>query len=135
MTHTQCFSGGSDLQSSNPHFHIVLYSNSFKKHIKYIRKVLERLRNARLKIKLRKCKFCKSKIKYLGYIVRRNDLRSDLAKIEKVKNILRLIKMKELRAVLRLFNYYKKFVKEYLKIVSPLYKLLKKEKEYIWIEK
>src|SRR6266542_1690641 len=72
---------------------------------------------------------------YLEYIIERNSLRPDKAKIEKIKNILRLIKIKELRTVLRLFNYYKKFVKGYLKIVNPLYKLLRKEKKYIWKKK
>ncbi len=88
-----------------------------------------------MKIKLKKCKFCKAEIKYLEYIIERNSLRPDKAKIEKIKNILRLIKIKELRTVLRLFNYYKKFVKGYLKIVNPLYKLLRKEKKYIWKKK
>ena len=114
---------------------ILIYSRTFKGHLEYIRKVLERLRKAKIKIKVEKCKFCESEIKYLGHIVGRNGLRPDPAKIEKIKNIKRPVKVKELRALLGLFNYYKKFVDGYSKIARPLYKLLRKDQKFIWTEK
>ena len=47
---------------------ILIYSKTFTEHLKHLEKVLQALQKARIKIKLRKCKFAKSKIKYLGHL-------------------------------------------------------------------
>src|SRR5688572_1945590 len=67
---------------------ILIYSKTFEEHLQHLRKVFERLRYGKLKIKLRKCKFCEPEIKYFGHIVGRNGLKSDPAKISKILDIL-----------------------------------------------
>ncbi len=57
-------------------------------------------------IKLRKCKFFKVEIPFLGYIVRRYRLRSDLEKIKKIKKLSILIDLISFRLALGLFSYY-----------------------------
>ena len=114
---------------------ILIYSKTFEEHLEHIRKVLQKLREANMKIKLKKCKFCEGEIKYLGHIVGRNGLKPDPARIEKIKNMIRPTKVKELRAVMGLFNYYRKFVKGFSEITRPMNKLLKKDEEFIWGEK
>ena len=49
-----------------------------------MKKVLEKLRIAKLLLKLEKCKFYKEELKFLGYIVGRHGIRIDLAKVEVV---------------------------------------------------
>ena len=88
-----------------------------------------------MKIKLQKCRFCEPEIKYLRHIVERNGLKPDPAKIEKMKNLPRPTKLKELRSVLGLFNYYRKFIKEFSKLAKPMNQLLKKDVKFIWTEK
>ena len=107
---------------------ILIYSNnSFKKHLEHIRKVFEKLREALMKLKLTKYKFCLPEIKYLQHIVGRNGLKLDSERIEKIKNIKKLTTVKELRLVLRLFNYYRKFVKKFSEKAKSMNKLLRKE--------
>ena len=114
---------------------ILIYSNnSFEKHLEYLRKVFRKLRKASMKLKLTKCKFCLLEIKYLGHIVGRNGLKSDPARIEKIKNIKRPTKVKELRSVLGLFNYYRKFVKKFSEKAKPMNKLLRKGIKFEWKE-
>ena len=54
---------------------IIIYSKIFEEHIKHITKVLEKLREANLIIKLRKCKFFEVEISFLEHIVRRYGLK------------------------------------------------------------
>src|SRR3954470_19348182 len=48
---------------------IIIYSTTFEQHINHIHQVFEALRNATLKIKLKKCYFCFPNITFLGHIV------------------------------------------------------------------
>ena len=55
--------------------HIYLYySKTFKKHIKTIRQVLQRLREHGLTAKIAKCRFALPSIQYLGFIVDGNSI-------------------------------------------------------------
>jgi len=49
----------------------------------------------------------------LGHILGKNRIKPEPGKIEKIKNIKRPTKVKELRAVLGLFNYYRKFIENF----------------------
>ncbi len=112
---------------------IIIYSKTFEKHIKHVTKVLKKLREANLMIKLRKCKFFKAEISFLRYIVGRYRLKSDSEKIKKIKKLPILIDLTNLRSALELFSYYRRFIKNFSKIVKLMNKLLKKEIPFIWI--
>ena len=114
---------------------IIIYSKTFEQHIDHVNLVLAALRNAILKIKLKKCYFCFPNISFLGHIVGRNGISVDPAKIEKVKNFPTPKDVKSLRAALGLFSYYRKFVKDFSKIAAPLTSLLKKETPFQWTNK
>src|SRR6266498_3441049 len=114
---------------------IIIYSKIFEEHIEYITKVLEKLREANLILKLRKCKFFEAEISFLGYIVGRYELKPDSEKIEKIKKLPILIDLTSLRLVLGLFSYYRRFIKNFSKIAKLMNKLLKKEIPFIWINK
>jgi len=48
---------------------ILIYSNIEEEHKLYVKEVLQRLQEAKLFLKLSKCKFHTQETKYLGYIV------------------------------------------------------------------
>jgi len=84
---------------------------------------------------LKKGFFCFPNIAFLGHIVGRNGISPDPAKVEKVKNFSEPINLKELRGALGLFSYYRKFVKDFLRIAKPLLTLLKKDMPFEWTNK
>ena len=92
---------------------IIIYSKTFEEHVEYITKILEKLREANLIIKLRKCKFFETEIPFLGYIVGRHRLRLDLEKIEKIKKLSTLIDLTSLKLALGLFSYYRRVIKTF----------------------
>jgi hypothetical protein len=106
---------------------IIIFSTSFEQHIDHVNQVFEALRNATLKIKLKKCFFCFPNLTFLGHIVRRNGISSDPEKIEKIKKFPMPRNVKDVRSILGLFSYYRKFVKDFSKIAKPLLALLKKD--------
>ncbi|CAG8752645.1 15637_t:CDS:2, partial [Gigaspora rosea] len=60
-----------------------IYSKSFQEHLNHLKKVLEKLNTAGLKINLEKCKIFKTEIHFLGHIVGLERIRHDEEKIEK----------------------------------------------------
>src|SRR3954454_11985793 len=110
---------------------IIFTKGTFEQHIDYLQQVFEALRTTNLKIKLKKCYFCLPNIHFLEYVVRRDGIKSDPEKIEKVKNYPILINLTELHAALGLFSYYRKFIKDFSRIARPMNALLKKDIPYV----
>ena len=114
---------------------ILIYSKTFEDHMKHLKIVFDTLEKARLKIKLKKCEFCESNREFLGHIVGRDGLKPDSKKIEKVKNLKIPKKVTDVRSVLELCSYYRKFVKNFAKIAKPLHELTSKSAELEWTQK
>src|SRR5207249_3844252 len=111
---------------------ILIYSKTFDEHLEHLERVFEKLREVKLMIKLKKCKFGEQNIEFLGHIIGRDGIKPDPEKIEKIKNLKAPNNLTELRSVLGLCSYYRRFVKNFSKIVKPLNKLLKKHIKYEW---
>src|SRR3982750_513827 len=79
---------------------IIIYFTTFEQHVDHIQQVFKALRSAVLKIKLRKCYFCFPNITFLEYIVGRNGISPDPAKIEKIKIFSEPTTLKKLRGAL-----------------------------------
>ncbi len=62
--------------------YILIYSNSKAEHIKHVKQMLQRLKDARLQADINKCEFSIHEIKYLDLIVRRDEIRMNSKKIE-----------------------------------------------------
>ena len=65
---------------------IYIYSDSIKKHAKYVREILDRLKKAKLYIKLFKCEFDKKEIIFLKYVIGVHEIRINDAKIRIIFN-------------------------------------------------
>ncbi|KAL1273136.1 hypothetical protein QQF64_028998 [Cirrhinus molitorella] len=82
--------------------------------------VLERLRHYGLKLSLEKCKFFQTEVRYLGHIVCREGVKTDPGKIQALKTWPRPQNLKELKSFLGFSGYYRRFIKDYSKVVKPL---------------
>jgi hypothetical protein len=63
---------------------ICIYSDSIEEHAKHVREVLDRLRKARLYVKLSKCEFDKKEIAFLGYVIGVHKIRMNDVKIRTI---------------------------------------------------
>src|SRR5439155_18912917 len=110
---------------------IIFTKGTFEQHMNYLQQVFEAFRITNLKIKLKKCHFCLLNIYFLGHVVGRNGIKPDPEKIKKVKNYPILTNLTELHAALKLFSYYRKFIKDFSRIAKPMNSLLKKDIPYV----
>jgi hypothetical protein len=61
---------------------ILIYSSIYIKHQRYIRQILERLRQYKLYIKLSKCEFSIILIIFLEFVINTDKIKIDINKIE-----------------------------------------------------
>ena len=71
-----------------------------------------------------KCEFFKSSVSYLGHVVSHEGVRTDPEKIEALASWPEPHNIKTLRSFLGFTGYYRRFIKDYAKIVKPLNDLL-----------
>lgn len=103
-----------------------MFSRTFPEHLERLDAVLQRLRDAGLKLKTTKCDFAWKEVRYLGHIVSASGVRPDPSKIEAVSNYPTPKNVHELRQFLGLANYYRRFVEDFSKIAEPLHQLTRK---------
>ncbi len=63
---------------------IIVYSDSKKKHIKHVQKILQRLREANIQTNVNKCEFHITEIKFLRMIIDRDDIKINFEKIKAI---------------------------------------------------
>ena len=105
---------------------VLVYSNNFEDHVEHLRLVLRRLRSKDIKLKPAKCKFFEREVKYLGRIVSADGHYSDPADVAAVEALREKSPrtVGELRRVLGLAGYYRRYIPDFSKRAGPLYNLL-----------
>lgn len=105
---------------------ILIYSKTWHAHVYHIQLVFQILQKHQLFVKLSKCEFGASRITYLGHIISKQGVEMDPDKVAAVQTWPYPSSTKEVRGLLGLIGYYKRFIKNYGIIVAPLTTLLKK---------
>ncbi|GFX38330.1 retrovirus-related Pol polyprotein from transposon 17.6 [Trichonephila clavipes] len=90
---------------------IIIVRRSFEEHLKNIRRVLQKLKEANLKLSPTKCHLFRREVTYLRHIISAEGVRTDLDKISPVKGWNCLTDVHQLRSFLGLCTYCRKFVK------------------------
>ena len=114
---------------------ILVYSKDAREHEQHLKIVLQTLREKKLYVKLRKCDFWLKEVSFLGHIVSTEGIRVDPTKIEAVMNWKPPQNVTEVRSFLGLVGYYRRFMRGFSVIASPLTKLLKKGINFEWTNK
>nr|GEZ86720.1 putative reverse transcriptase domain, ribonuclease H-like domain, aspartic peptidase domain protein [Tanacetum cinerariifolium] len=94
-----------------------------EQHVKHLKIILELLKKERLYAKFSKCDFWLDPVQFLGYVIDRNGVHVDPAKIEAIKNWAAPTPPTEVRQFLRLAGYYRRFIEGFSLISKPLTKL------------
>ena len=103
---------------------IMVYSNTFKDHMRHVRIVLDKLREYKLFAKLSKCDFFQKQIRYLGHYIFRSGVSIDKSKIELVLNWPRPSIVKDLRSFLGFVGFLRRSLQNY-SYTAPFTDLLK----------
>ena len=87
-----------------------------------------------LKVEWKKCKWFKMSIQYLGHVIENGQVRPAPQKIEVLFKYERPRTIRQLQSFLGLANFYRRFIKGFAAIASPLYKSTEKGKKFEWSE-
>ena len=90
--------------------------------------VFKRLVEQGLTLGASKCKLAAKEVEFLGHIVSKEGLRPNPALLQSIQRIPTPKTVKDVRSFLGLASYYRRFVKEFSKIATPLNRLLEKKK-------
>jgi hypothetical protein len=113
---------------------IIIPCKSVEEGLTRLRAVLDKFREHNLTLKLSKCEFFKSRINYLGREISAAGVQPRNHKIQALLKMKSPQNVKEVRQFLGFSGYFRKFVKNYARMVEPLTHLTKKSVAWVWSE-
>ena len=111
---------------------LFIIGDTIEEHLRNLDVVLQRLQNANLKIKLKKCFFLRKACTFLGHTITADGVKVTDDKVKSIMSFKQPKDVKSLRSFLGLAGFYRKFVKGFSKIAAPLTDLLKKDVIFEW---
>lgn len=109
---------------------ILIPTNNIQENINILKEVLILLKTHNFKLNYDKCKFLKTKVEYLGYIISSEGVTLSNRHVEAVKSFPLPRKLIEVQRFLGLTNYFRKFIENYATIANPLQKQLRKNSDF-----
>ncbi|KAA3479543.1 DNA/RNA polymerases superfamily protein [Gossypium australe] len=103
--------------------------------VEHLKIVLQTVRDKQLYAKFSKFEFWLREVRFLGHIVSTEGIRVDPSKISAVFNWKPPRNVSEVRSFLGLTGYYRRFVKGFSMIATPMTRLLQKDVKFEWSEK
>lgn len=114
---------------------IIVATETFQQHLELLNIIAERIKKAGLTVSPTKSKFCAQQLHYLGYIVDHQGVRPDPDKISAMLNYPAPQSIKDVRRLLGLAGWYRRFIPNFSSITAPISDLLKKSKsKFMWTD-
>jgi hypothetical protein len=111
---------------------LLIFSPDDATHSKHTRRVLQRMTELDLHLRLEKCNFATAEVEYLGMIVKLGTLAMDPVKLDGIASWPTPTTVKTVRSFLGFANFYCHFIDHYSDIARPLIDLMKKDKPWDW---
>jgi len=111
---------------------ILVYAKTEEEHDRLVKEVLERLQHNGLAVSPEKCVWKTDEVEFLGYVIGRNGVRMDQAKVDTVLSWQQPTSLTETQSFLGFANFYRRFIKDYSRIARPLTELTKKTRKWEW---
>lgn len=113
---------------------VLVYSSTFDQHIADLNEVFRRFREAGLKLGPRKCKFAADSCVFLGHQISKDGISPPSDRVDAVLNVPPPRTVKELRRIIGMFNWFRKFIPNFSSIINPLTRLLRKNARFCWLD-
>ncbi len=113
---------------------ILIYSKILKKHRTHVKEMLDKLREVNLQIDIDKCEFEIQKISFLELLIFINDLRMNSWKVDVIRSWKVSRSLTHVQIFIDFCNFYRRFIKNFLKITWSMIKLTQKNHSFEWTE-
>jgi hypothetical protein len=114
---------------------ILIYSKNEEEHARHLRMVLTHLREHQLYAKFSKCMFWLEEIQFLGHVLCAKGIAVDPSKVKDILEWKSPTIVHQVRSLLGLASYYRRFILDFSKIVKPITGLLKNDTKFDWSSK
>ncbi len=111
---------------------IIIYSKTLKKHKWHVRLILHRLQETDLQMNINKCEFHVQKIFFLKLLLFIEELKMNLRKVQAVVEWSTSTNLTQMQFFVDFCNFYRRFIKNFSKIVYSLIQLTQKEMIFEW---
>ena len=110
---------------------IIIFSRNEEEHWEHVRKVLERLQEAKINLKIKKCEFKVMETEFLGHIINGTTMKMQQEKIKAILEWPTPTKHDEIAGFRGLAGYYRQYVENFSDRMRPLNEAITR-KEFIW---
>ena len=114
---------------------IIVWGSTPAEHDERLQHVLEKCREANLKLNKKKCEFRLNELKFVGHIFSADGVRADPEKVEAISGMLSPRDKSDLRCFLGMINYLGKFMPNLSEKTALLRSLLEKDVLWSWSDK
>ncbi|XP_040164705.1 uncharacterized protein K02A2.6-like [Anopheles arabiensis] len=111
---------------------VVVGGKTESEHDENLLNLFRRIKEYGFTIRAEKCSFKMPRIEYLGFVIDRQGLRPNPAKIDAILKMPAPTNVSEVRSFLGTVNYYGKFVPKMRELRYPLDALLKNDTKFVW---
>ena len=101
-------------------------------HDEIVEEVLKRLEENDLYIKPEKCSWKTSKVNFLGVVMGQGKIEMEEDKVMGVLNWPVPKTVRDVRKLMELTNYYRRFIKNFAALAKPLNMLTRKDEKWRW---
>jgi hypothetical protein len=113
---------------------LTVFSKDGKAHINHLRQVLDRCREFGISLNPANSVFGVTECKLLGHIISKEGVKLDPERVEAISKVPLPASKKALQSFLGQTNFVHRFIPNYVEIMKPIYKLLKKDVKFEWNE-
>lgn len=111
---------------------VIIFARSAEEFNEACDQILDCLERHNIRLKLEKCSFGASQVKFLGFQVDANGLRMDDSRKQGIRDMMPPRTKKQLRSFLGATGFHRQFIPNYHKLVAPLQALLRKDAAFEW---
>ncbi len=111
---------------------ILIYSKTQQEHWQHVKMILNHLQEADLQVDIWKCEFNVEETVFLKVIVSEQNLRMNSIKVKVIVNWTTSINLKEVQSFVKFVNFYRRFIKNFSKLVKPFIQLTRKNTSFVW---
>lgn len=113
---------------------ILVFGNTKQEHDENLEWVLQQAVENNVKIKLEKCFFAQTRVRYLGFMISGKSIEPIADKVGSLLQSRPPQDKTELRSIIGKLNFYSRFIPNYSKQLEPLRNLLVNSKDFQWRE-
>jgi len=111
---------------------ILIYTETVEEHVALVRRVMERLRKARLCVCIKKSSFHQREVEFPGYKISDRGISMTSTKVEEIRAWSMPEKFVDVQSFMGFANFYRRFIKGFSKIAKPLTDLMNKGIKWTW---